>query len=759
MHIFYKRPLCLILSVMLGGFVLFSRGNFYIRFTLVLAALVLLFVSGLIFLINKRSCVLLKLCALLLLLSTLISYLYFDMHFKIADKYKGDVKIEGKITELDSSSAYTTKITVDTTKINGKKASHRLTGRISKDDAAYIYLGANISFNGRLENIETNDGFDSRSYYYSDKISAKISEYSSLKILPKEKPTLSEELSVLKENISRQAMLSMGSDAGSLFAALFMGERSYLSGRLSLDFSRIGISHILALSGMHLAIISLGLTKLLSMLSVGKKSRTLILGTFILFYMALTGFSASVVRAGLMLIISYALFFFASARDLPTNLVVSVFLICSVTPYAIFDIGLWLSALATLGIVSMSELFNNKKSAPKYIKNPILFFTNKFKASLLSSFFAISATMALSAELSGRISLLGAFSTFVFSLLAEIFIYAGILSLGIGMIFPTAGRFVMTPLYYAIDKAADKLSRLRFAVISSDEQVLKIIIAIFTVLFFGFIVMKLKNTRIACTVLVFCFVIAHFASAIVTHTALSDDAVIYSKFEQQDALLLKSEGKAALIDSARYSESTSYEAVDFLLSQNIFTLDFYVASHYSFALDNAAELLFKYIKTNTLLVPSPENEEEAVIFSLLELTAERNAVNIVTYSKDEEIFLGSFKFSERYRVPYGTTTMQNAFEIVADGKHIIYLGSGMLSYQTRELSLSMITRADTVIFGSHGKSYTPTYVINDFFPNVKTLIFAGEKIRLSDSAAEEYKKKGTEVLTNLGNLKSLKVVN
>ena len=119
----------------------------------------------------------------------------------------------------------------------------------------------------------------------------------------------------LRERLSRCVTLFSDSESGALVSALLLGERDLLPDKLRLDFKRIGISHILALSGLHLAILSLGVGKLLSLLKVKKKARLVIIILFILIYMALTGFSVSVCRAGIMIIVSTC--FFNSSR--PTS--------------------------------------------------------------------------------------------------------------------------------------------------------------------------------------------------------------------------------------------------------------------------------------------------------------------------------------------------------------------------------------------------------------------------------------------------------
>jgi predicted membrane metal-binding protein len=108
---------------------------------------------------------------------------------------------------------------------------------------------------------------------------------------------------------------TLGSESGGLFLALFAADRSYLDGKLSLDFRRIGISHLLALSGMHLAILSFFIHRLLSLLHIKKMARTVIVMLFVILYMFFTGFPLSVVRAGVMLFFVSLYYLLALPRD------------------------------------------------------------------------------------------------------------------------------------------------------------------------------------------------------------------------------------------------------------------------------------------------------------------------------------------------------------------------------------------------------------------------------------------------------------
>ena len=55
--------------------------------------------------------------------------------------------------------------------------------------------------------------------------------------------------------------MSSSAENGGLLAALLLGDQTYLSGQTKLDCSRIGITHILALSGMHISIICSALSR------------------------------------------------------------------------------------------------------------------------------------------------------------------------------------------------------------------------------------------------------------------------------------------------------------------------------------------------------------------------------------------------------------------------------------------------------------------------------------------------------------------
>jgi competence protein ComEC len=287
-----------------------------------------------------------------------------------------------------------------------------------KNQAPEFKIGNRLNFYGEISDF-SNDSldFNANSYYLSKGYSAKIIKPTEFEVSGEEKLTLASYFNSKRNDIAEFLIKNSNEKAGGLLAALLLGEKEFLSPQIELDFRRIGISHILALSGLHLAVLALGFAKLLSLFCIGKKLRTLFTLIFTVLYMSLTGFPISVVRAGIMLIIASLLFLLANATDSLTNLTIAVFLIVLSSPYAIFDISLLLSAFATLGIVSLAEL-PKEYHAKIGLKNLVL-------NSLTVSLFAISATFLISVLSFGEISVISPISTLVFSLIIEIFLYFG----------------------------------------------------------------------------------------------------------------------------------------------------------------------------------------------------------------------------------------------------------------------------------------------------------------------------------------------
>lgn len=99
---------------------------------------------------------------------------------------------------------------------------------------------------------------------------------------------------------------------------------------------------------MHVNYLVLGILFSLRKVDLGKRTIYIFTSIFLLFFMFLTGFTPSVVRACIMGILSLFAKIFYRKVDILTSISFSLCLILAYNPYSIFDIGLQLSYLGTI---------------------------------------------------------------------------------------------------------------------------------------------------------------------------------------------------------------------------------------------------------------------------------------------------------------------------------------------------------------------------------------------------------------------------
>ena len=147
-----------------------------------------------------------------------------------------------------------------------------------------------------------------------------------------------------------------------LAQAMFVGEKSQLQAEHRAQFAAAGLSHILAISGLHIGIIYLVLNVLfapLALLRHGKRLKSALILLILLGYMLLTGASPAVIRAVLMFgaILVFRMWF--QRYHMLNLLAVSAFLQLLYNPTILFEVGFQLSYVAVAGIVLVYPVFES----------------------------------------------------------------------------------------------------------------------------------------------------------------------------------------------------------------------------------------------------------------------------------------------------------------------------------------------------------------------------------------------------------------
>ena len=157
-------------------------------------------------------------------------------------------------------------------------------------------------------------------------------------------------LSFRQSLLARYHQTSMDDDAYGVLAAMTLGDKKALSSEVRETFSVTGASHVLALSGLHLGIIYM----LLSRLFMGRRrfwpaQVAIVMGIWAFAF--LTGLSTSMVRSATMISV-YAVFSLGGRSRSSVNLLCfAAMVILLVSPKSLFDVGFQLSFMAVLSIL------------------------------------------------------------------------------------------------------------------------------------------------------------------------------------------------------------------------------------------------------------------------------------------------------------------------------------------------------------------------------------------------------------------------
>lgn len=148
-------------------------------------------------------------------------------------------------------------------------------------------------------------------------------------------------------------------EIGGVAAAICLGDRTALPERVQNAYRRAGVSHLLVVSGLHLSLIAGAAGGLFARRRRFLRGAGMICA--VLAFMALTGGSPSVVRAGVMALFIAVGELLSESADPLTSLGAAALLLTAVNPAASADVGLLLSFSATLGILMANAWLQRRR--------------------------------------------------------------------------------------------------------------------------------------------------------------------------------------------------------------------------------------------------------------------------------------------------------------------------------------------------------------------------------------------------------------
>ena len=233
--------------------------------------------------------------------------------------------------------------------------------------------GDRVLVSGRLRSPQparNPGGFDARTYYASRGVHALMSvrDARSYRVTLRNTSFTWQTgvIDPLRNSIERSIDRTMRGDSAALLKGILLGARRQLPEDLLDTFRTIGLAHILAVSGLHVGLITLVIHTLLSVLRL---PRNIVVGGtlgVLVLYAFITNLTPSVIRATIMA----ALFLAGRQLDRQTDtvniLAVAAIVILLIWPSALFDLSFQLSFLATYAIITgyprMKELLPERIS-------------------------------------------------------------------------------------------------------------------------------------------------------------------------------------------------------------------------------------------------------------------------------------------------------------------------------------------------------------------------------------------------------------
>ena len=190
-------------------------------------------------------------------------------------------------------------------------------------------------------------GFDVRSYYQSQKIDFGV-WVDTVEAVHGTGNRYSNFLMQIRKRLSESIAGCQGTDG--ILSAMLLGEKSQLDEEIKSLYRLAGIGHILAISGLHVTMLGIGLYRLLRRCGVRYASCAVFVSFVMLSYGWMTGGSMSTCRAVGMLLVYLLADVLGRGYDMLSALGLVVIVLLWDNPFLVHYSGFWLSVVAVLGV-------------------------------------------------------------------------------------------------------------------------------------------------------------------------------------------------------------------------------------------------------------------------------------------------------------------------------------------------------------------------------------------------------------------------
>lgn len=366
---------CLIFGILLEQSIGFNKKIFFILFTSICLLLTIL-----LFLKSRKF---ITVASLLLFFLIGVFSNFITNNCNASNYYEKFSNIDKtttlQITKILRETSYYKKFEAEVTQINNTTTKGKLLVSIYKDS-----LVKSIRINDKIickayfvaiEKPKNPNQFDYRKYLANQQIHKQVFlKNDEFVLLKNNKLSINGFVEKSKQNIREKLnSYSFTKEELSILFALFLGEKRFISQELKTNYSKAGVIHILAISGLHvgiLIIIFLFILKPINYLKNGKFYKSILTILLLWLFAFFTGLSASVVRAVTMY--SFVAIGQLLHKKTPTHfsIITSMLFLLITNPLFLFNVGFQLSYSAVFAIIwvqpILKKTYNPKNKITTY---------------------------------------------------------------------------------------------------------------------------------------------------------------------------------------------------------------------------------------------------------------------------------------------------------------------------------------------------------------------------------------------------------
>ena len=411
---------------------------------------------------------------------TQLFYILFVLIFPImvirTEYYSRGMRYQGKLTQdcyayikgeavsvIKGGNSYATRLNnallIPDWENNDEKVNEPVkTGIIIYSEDSICHAGDYIWVRVKLKDFEepTNEGqFNARAYYTSDGINYQGIFNKTVNITPCE-GTLKASLLNIADSIKNVYVNTFTPKNAGTMRAIVLGDRSVLDDEIKELYKKNGISHILAISALHITMVGMLVYRMLKKI-ISVIQAAVLSSVIMLFYLYITGNSVSAGRAVIVILVFMLADVLGRTSDGANTLGLAVVILIIRNPYCISNAGFLMSFLAMAGIIFVKPIFSNEETI-------MLFFRKKKMVSLTEMFIYHNiidmlitglcvqiATLPVVLSMSGQIAIISLLLNIVVIPLMSVIMVSGILTGIMGLISMKAAIWTAGAGEYILD--------------------------------------------------------------------------------------------------------------------------------------------------------------------------------------------------------------------------------------------------------------------------------------------------------------------